>query len=58
MPNSLEDPEYAGVFGRREDGNYLIGQWESSKSTTGQYVYSKTAFDAVDPASTDYLLGR
>lgn len=55
IPNTVKDPEY-GVSGRRKDGRNLTTEWVSTHSNA-QYVWNKAQFDAIDPKSTDHLLG-
>ncbi|XP_071478059.1 alkaline phosphatase-like [Diadema antillarum] len=58
LPTSEPDPEYGpdGVTGRRTDGKDLTEVWQSGKESA-IYVWNKTAFNDVDPSSTDFLLG-
>ena len=61
MPNTSVDPEYKDSKGKRLDNRNLINEWMEDKSKTGasyDYVWNKTKFEQVDPAQTDYLLGR
>lgn len=51
-----EDPEYAKRKGTRKDGRSLWREWGQS-SPRSAYVWNKAQFDAVDPATTDRLLG-
>ena len=55
IPNTITDPEY-GVAGKRKDGRNLTTDW-TSKHSNAQYVWNKAQFDAIDPKSTDHLLG-
>ena len=59
LPNTFTDPEYAAIKGRRLDGRNLADEWVGSRGTLGgaAYVWNKAQFNAVDPASTSYLLG-
>ncbi len=60
-PNDVPDPEYSDKFGRREDGRNLIDQWltqHEQEGSTAEYVWNKADFDAVDPKSVDFLLGK
>lgn len=56
MPNTVADPEYPSQKGRRADGRNLTVEWDA-KYNNAQYVWSKAQFDAVNPATTDHLLG-
>ena len=55
MPDSQRDPEHPIKSGKRTDGRDLIAEYLSI--TTGQYVWNKRQFDAVNPKTTQYLLG-
>jgi len=55
IPNTITDPEY-GVAGKRKDGRNLTTDW-TSKHSNAQYVWNKAQFDAIDPNTTDHLLG-
>ncbi|XP_072175210.1 alkaline phosphatase-like [Diadema setosum] len=58
LPTSVEDPEYYDVMGRREDRADLISQWRDMKgATNSRYVWDYDSFQAVEPSSTDFLLG-
>ena len=59
MPYEQYDPE-EGSRGERDDLRDLIQEWVTAKSKLGtaKYVWEKSAFDAIDPANVDYLLGR
>ena len=59
MLNTQRDPE-TNRLGERQDGRDLIQEWLDSRSLLGnaQYVWEQTGFNAVDPATTDYLLGK
>lgn len=50
------DPEYPTQRGRRTDGRNLIELW-GQRYEDASYVWNKEQFDAIDPASTDKLLG-
>lgn len=60
--STAHDPETGQVnshYGRK-DGFDLIDEWNKDKTRKGvshQYVWNASAFHAVDPANTDYLLG-
>ncbi|KAK6175058.1 hypothetical protein SNE40_013596 [Patella caerulea] len=59
-PNGHKDPEN-GHNGQRQDGRNLIEEWQKEKATRGvsaKFVWNSTDLSHVDPASTDYLLGK
>ncbi|XP_026201651.1 alkaline phosphatase, intestinal, tandem duplicate 2 [Anabas testudineus] len=56
FPKNIQDPEYPSSKGSRNDGQDLVSQWHSTKKNA-KYVWNKAEFDAVNPASTDFLLG-
>ncbi|MGZ8248032.1 alkaline phosphatase [Methylomagnum sp.] len=52
------DPEYTTQKGRRTDGRSLYKEWDKDGAAPGYaYVWNKTGFDAIDPQSTQHLLG-
>lgn len=55
MPNTQSDPEYPATKGRRKDGRDLTAEWKNKFGCA--YVWNKAQFDAIDPASTQCLLG-
>ncbi len=55
IPKTATDPEY-GIAGKRKDGRDLTTEWVS-KHTNAQYVWNKDQFAAIDPKTTDHLLG-
>jgi len=55
IPKTATDPEY-GVAGKRKDGRDLTAEWVS-KHQNAQYVWNKDQFNAIDPKTTDHLLG-
>jgi alkaline phosphatase len=55
IPTTVNDPEY-GVAGKRKDGRNLTTDW-TSKHSNAQYVWNKAQFDAINPKTTDHLLG-
>ncbi|MFI3199669.1 MAG: alkaline phosphatase [Methylococcaceae bacterium] len=55
IPQSATDPEY-GIAGKRKDGRDLTADW-LSKHSNARYVWNKAQFDAIDPKTTDHLLG-
>ena len=56
MPNTLNDPEYPTQKGRRADGRDLTVEWES-KYDNSDFVWNKSQFDAINPKTTNHLLG-
>jgi alkaline phosphatase len=56
LPTTLADPEDAGQFGGRKDGQDLTKQW-LNKHPKSAYVYNKAGFDAIDLKQTEHLLG-
>lgn len=50
------DPEYDKRKGTRKDGRSLWREWTDGKPRSA-YVWNKAQFDAVDPSTTDRLLG-
>ncbi len=55
IPQSATDPEY-GIAGKRKDGRDLTAEW-LSKHSNARYVWNKAQFDAINPKTTDHLLG-
>ncbi len=55
IPASVTDPE-SGRNGNRLDGRDLTEEWETLEPNS-HYVWNKDQFDAIDPATTDHLLG-
>ncbi|XP_063775369.1 alkaline phosphatase-like [Pseudophryne corroboree] len=58
-PQGTPDPEYptsASSQGLRKDGVNLTSTWLSARARS-RYVWNKQQFDAVDDATTDYLIG-
>jgi alkaline phosphatase len=53
----FRDPEYGSTAGNRNDGRDLTQEWLSSRGPQAAYVWNKAQFDAIDPSSTEYLLG-
>ncbi|MGR9051331.1 MAG: alkaline phosphatase [Gammaproteobacteria bacterium] len=49
------DPEGGGK-GERQDGRDLTQEW-LAKYSNARYVWNRQQFDAIDPATTDHLLG-
>ena len=57
LPESVADPEYGEEeMGARADGQDLTQQWLEQFENSA-YVWNEEQFSAVDPASTDHLLG-
>jgi alkaline phosphatase len=56
MPNTKADPEYTTQKGRRTDGRDLTAEWITNYRNS-EYVWDQAGFDAVNPATTDHLLG-
>ena len=44
------------IEGRRTDNRHLINEWKKLYPT-GQYIIDKVGFDAINPATTDKVLG-
>ncbi len=55
LPNTVNDPEYNTTKGRRTDGRNLTTEFQTKFG--GSYVYDKAGFDAINPATTNKLLG-
>lgn len=55
IPKDILDPEY-GVKGKRNDKRDLTIDWVKTHSNA-KYVWNKADFDAIDPNTTDHLLG-
>jgi alkaline phosphatase len=55
-PDTATDPEYPVQKGVRLDGRDLIEEW-GKRSPQSVYVWNREQFDAVDPATTNHLLG-
>ncbi|XP_070688481.1 alkaline phosphatase-like [Pempheris klunzingeri] len=56
FPNTTQDPEYPTHRGERFDGRNLVLEWTKNKKNA-KYVWNKADFDAVNPATTDFLMG-
>ena len=56
LPETVADPEATDKMGARKDGRNLVDEWKA-KYNDGAYVWNKTEFDAVDPATTGHLFG-
>ncbi len=55
LPDTINDPEDADETGRRADGRDLTQTWLEQPNSA--YVWNQEQFGAVDPATTDHLLG-
>lgn len=56
LPADAADPEEEGQTGERQDGRDLTQEW-TQKYDNAAFVWNKEQFDAIDPESTDHLLG-
>lgn len=56
LPNSMADPEGANVDEARQDNRDLTQEW-LQKYPNSAYIWNQQQFDAIDPQSTDHLLG-
>ena len=66
LPNTVTDPEYATLTGRRTDGKNLTAEWLSTRANA-KYVWGQSGgsvsvpeandFSKVTADNTDYLLG-
>ena len=59
LPNTTTDQEDQ-TKGKRGDNRDLTNEWQTmqyNKSRKYKYVSNKGEFDAIDPATTDYVLG-
>jgi alkaline phosphatase len=54
--NTEADPEYPTKNGSRKDGRSLYKEW-TTKYANAAYVWNKSQFYGVNPATTDHLLG-
>ncbi|KAK3789095.1 hypothetical protein RRG08_029844 [Elysia crispata] len=61
LPSTTPDPGTGAISGhQRRDGLNLIDEWKEEKANRGvshATAFTKGEFDAVDPESTDYLMG-
>ncbi len=55
LPNTLNDPEYPSITGRRTDGRNLVEEFK--QKFNAQYVWNSVQFKAIDPKKTQRLLG-
>ena len=56
LPETMTDPEDSEETGARLDGQNLTDVW-TNQYENAAYVWNQEQFDAVDPATTDHLLG-
>ncbi len=56
LPNTVYDLEYTTQKGRRADGRDLTAEWVANQANSA-YVWNKSAFDSINPYTTDHLLG-
>lgn len=56
FPRTMQDPEYPSYKGDRDDGQNLVEEWIKNKPNA-KYVWNKADFDAVNPNTTDFLMG-
>lgn len=56
LPQAQADPEYPAQKGLRRDGRNLVDEWVAAQPRS-QFVWNRQAFEAVDPAKVDHLLG-
>ncbi len=54
-PTSLADPEDAATAGLRTDGRNLAAEWSARPNS--EYVWNRADLAAIDPSTTDHLLG-
>ncbi|PVD35558.1 hypothetical protein C0Q70_02521 [Pomacea canaliculata] len=60
LPNNFTDPEAGWIVSGRKDNRNLIQEWIDQKTAENakfQYVWNLTSFEAVNPDTTDYLMG-
>jgi len=56
LPETAQDPEYPDRTGRRRDGRDLTREWLDGRERAA-VVTDLEGFNAIDPATTDHLLG-
>jgi len=56
LPNDSADPEGADMEEGRQDARDLTREW-LQKYPNSSYIWNQQQFDAIDPNSTDHLLG-
>lgn len=60
LPANLTDPEYPDKTGNRKDGRNLTDEWLATRTVANlraKYVWNLGDFNAVDPDTSDALLG-
>jgi alkaline phosphatase len=55
LPDSLTDPEYPFLNGKRRDGRDLTAEWQRRRN--GVFLWNREAFTALDPADAAPVLG-
>ncbi|MGD2110021.1 MAG: alkaline phosphatase [Phycisphaerae bacterium] len=55
LPDNVQDPEYPGSTGRRDDGRNLTTEWTQKPDAV--YVWNKTQLAGVDFGKTERILG-
>lgn len=56
LPHDIADPEGADTLEGRRDARNLASEW-LQKYPNSAYIWNQRQFDAIDPRSTDHLLG-
>uniref|UniRef100_H2ZE59 Alkaline phosphatase n=1 Tax=Ciona savignyi TaxID=51511 RepID=H2ZE59_CIOSA len=56
-PNTVSDEEYDTRTYARKDGKDLLQDWETKYGKNAKFVWNQTDFDAIDPVTTEKLLG-
>ena len=56
LPSDIKDPEGTDMEDGRRDQRNLAQEW-TSKHSDSAYIWNQQQFDAIDPQSTDHLLG-
>jgi alkaline phosphatase len=56
MPATAADPEYPQHQGSRRDGRSLVDEWLAAQPASS-YVWNRDQLAAIDPRTTQYLLG-
>lgn len=57
LPSTADDPEDAGRKGERLDGRNLTTEWTDRFGEGSSFVFNRTGFDAIDPATATHVLG-